>query len=142
MTITPDKVRHSGMSDKLGTDVIAVDALGNILTRAGDEAAARRAAPDAAAFYTGEDFNETAPAEPPTTPAPAAPDEAFTAVVAQVDPAVLKDYKASEPANAAEPAAADGSAFDHDKDGKTGGSKKGAESTAAKGKASRDRKLA
>ncbi len=49
-------VKHNAFSQDLGSDFIAVDALGNILTRASTEDACRQAAPDAAAFYTGSDL--------------------------------------------------------------------------------------
>ena len=74
--ITPAKVRHNAFTENLGTDFVAVDPQGNVLARSDNEEGARRAAPDAAAFFTGKDFGK---------------------------PMV------------------DGSAFDHDGDGKPGG---------------------
>lgn len=105
MTITPDQVRHNGMTENLGTDVVAVDAQGNVLGRASTRESAERASPDAAAFFTGKDF-ESAPTA--ATPAPASADhnDAFDKILAQVDPAVLKDYLPAEP-----PAVGDGVAL-------------------------------
>ena len=154
MTLTPDQVRHHGMTENLGTDVVAVDAQGNVLGRADTREAAERASPDAVAFFTAKDFESTPTAAAPA-PASADHNDAFDKILAQVDPAVLKDYLPAEPeAKAAEPPPAnedaviaaegerpeaekekpvDGSAFDHDGDGRVGGSKP---------KASRQRKPA
>lgn len=128
MTITADKVRHSDMTKNLGTDVIAVDAQGNVLTRASSPEAAMRAAPDAVALFSGEDF---ASAEPtPVEAQKKALEGPFAAIVANVDPAVMADYEKpadppAEPETPAEqPPVTDGSAFDRDGDGKVGGSPK------------------
>lgn len=64
----------------LGTDHVAVDARGMPYSRAGNREAVVRAAPDAAAYFTGEDFDPVSvsvPAPPaipiPVPSAPAAP---------------------------------------------------------------------
>lgn len=68
--VAPDKVRHNAFSDNLKTDHIAVDLDGNILARSFDRASVQSAAPTAAAYFTGADFNqETAAAEPVDEPA-------------------------------------------------------------------------
>lgn len=85
------QVKLNAFTDNLGTDWVAVDAQGNVLTRAGDKDTVQRAVPFAAAYFTGSDFEKKP--------------------------------------------AAGSKAFDHDDDGKVGGSPKGAESTAAKGAA-------
>ena len=103
MTIKPDQVRHNGMTENLGTDVVAVDAQGNVLGRADTRDAAERASPDAVAFFTAKDF-EAAPTTAAPAPASADHNDAFDKILAQVDPAVLKDYLPDEPeAKAAEP---------------------------------------
>jgi len=148
MPITPDKIRHNAFSENLKTDFIAVDAGGNILTRASTEAAARHAAPDADAIFTGKDLTHGHKARPEQ----ASHDDALAKVVKQVDPAVLEDYKVPEtpaaetvvppaitpaalpdapaptetvpaahfPAPAEQP---ETGTFDHDGDGKPGGSR-------------------
>jgi hypothetical protein len=143
MPITPDKIRHNAFSENLKTDFIAVDASGNILTRASTEAAARHAAPDADAIFTGKDLTHGHKARPEQ----ATHDDALAKVVKQIDPAVLEDYKAPEtpvaetatpidlpdapapaetipvahfPVTAEQP---ETGTFDHDGDGKPGGSR-------------------
>jgi len=92
MPITPDKIRHNAFSENLKTDFIAVDAGGNILARASTEAAARHAAPDADAIFTGKDLTHGHKARPEQ----ATRDDALAKVVKQVDPAVLEDYEVPE----------------------------------------------
>lgn len=60
--VAPDKVRHNAFSDNLKTDHIAVDLDGNILARSFDRASVQSAAPTAAAYFTGADFNKEAAA--------------------------------------------------------------------------------
>lgn len=123
MTILPTEVKHSGMSDNLGSDVIAVDALGNILSRATTEEGVRRAAPDAVAVFGAADF----------APAPAAPAKAATATPPPVEEMTAKAPKPATGAKTtnvvknaapAKGATTGGEAFDHDGDGRTGGSRK------------------
>jgi hypothetical protein len=90
MTITPDKVIRSGFLDNLGSDLIAVNHAGHVIGRASTREALDRACPNAAAVFTESDFTGTAAQLRAET---AAYDEAFAAVVAQVDPAVLADYE-------------------------------------------------
>lgn len=90
MVLTPGSVRHNDMSKNLGTDFIAVDDHGNILGRANTHAAAHRAVPDAAAFFTGADFKGVS-ADQIASQA-AQPNDALAAVVAQVDPGLMEDY--------------------------------------------------
>ena len=90
MVLTPGKVRHNDMSKNLGTDFIAVDDHGNILGRANTYAAAHQAVPDAAAFFTGADFEGVSSDQ--IAAQAVQPNDALAAVVAQVDPGLMEDY--------------------------------------------------
>jgi hypothetical protein len=227
--LKPEHVRQSGFTENLGSDVIAVDANGVVLSRASNLESAQRAVPGAAAYFSGKDFSgkqslktepiPDAPASPvnpppgvPTTPSGlpiadaladdptpepltrthplddgtpfegpqaidptgaalnriaaeattgtpikdaldashaasteaenagrhAKPDELQKAQVDVLEEQVPEAFDPDRPARKP----ADGSKMDPDGDGKVGGSKKGAESTASRGKASRDRKPA
>lgn len=59
--ITPDQVRHNDFTANLGTDWIAVDRNGHILSRATDEKSVRQAAPTAAAYFNGEHLKASKP---------------------------------------------------------------------------------
>lgn len=96
--LTPDDVRYSAFMDDLGTDWVAFNTQGDVLCRAHDEATVRRAVPRAAAYMTSGRF---VPAQDPDSDRPPQ--------VVDLSP---------EPA-----APVNGSAFDHDGDGKVGGNR-------------------
>lgn len=51
-------VIRNGYTENLNTDWVAVDAQGNVVGRTADEHTARVFYPEAAGFFTGEDFEE------------------------------------------------------------------------------------
>lgn len=51
-------VKHNAFTHDLGTDWVAIDNLGNPVSRAGNEDGVKRAAPQANAYYTGKDFTK------------------------------------------------------------------------------------
>src|ERR1035437_144231 len=84
-TMKPEHVTHNEFLTNLGTDHVAVDERGVPIARASDRATLTRAAPGAAASFSGEDFYPpaapvlavpsvshmpvpSAPAAPPVTP--------------------------------------------------------------------------
>jgi hypothetical protein len=111
MTITAQDVKPNSFLDNLKTDFIAVDANGNILARADSEEVVRKAAPDTVAVFTGKDF-ETKVAKATVEPVTESAGEA-------IEPVAAEESTTDNPVPGA-----DGSAFDHDDDGKVGGSKK------------------
>lgn len=121
MTLTPDQVLRNDFTENLGTDVVAVNANGTVIGRAGSEDTARRANPDAAAFFTGKDFEATS--SKPTRAATAELDSTAAALARIKADAEPSSVVSPEPTLAPpEPApVADGSAFDHDHDGMVGG---------------------
>lgn len=103
--MTPTDVKPNSYLDGLAdTEFVAVDATGSVLCRASDRESAAAAAPEHAALFSGADFRpKRAPAKKPLEP----------------------DATDDQPISYATPdAVVDGAAFDHDDDGKVGGSRK------------------
>lgn len=121
--IDPTQIRRNAYTDNLGEDLIAVDALGNVLARAGDRASVEKAAPDHAGVFGAADLEPKA-----KKPAPKPKDEPAPVVEEAPAPIAAADEQPENP-------------LDHDGDGESGGSKAGEESTAAVG-AARKRKPA
>lgn len=139
MTISSAEVRRNAFTDNLGTDWIAVNDLGVPVGRAGDEASVRKANPDAAGYFTEKHLEGHIASEdiPKAALTPSA--EALERIRKEAEPqpfppeAPVKGNpsvgmpghsKDKSPASKA-PAkpVVDGAAFDHDDDGKVGGSK-------------------
>lgn len=113
------QVKPSAFTENLGTDWLAVDRNGNVLSRGSDEAAVRAAVPDAHAYLDASAL-EAAPADrDPVAKGPQA--DALSQIASSVSPDVLKDYEKTkdELAGAKEQIAK----MDPDGDGKVGGSK-------------------
>lgn len=84
----------------IGTDHIAVDHAGVPIARAADRASVEHAAPNAAAYFSGADFEEAAPA--PVVEVPATAPVPVVAETTQVDattapPAPVLDDAPAEP---------------------------------------------
>lgn len=124
-------VDHSknGFLKDIGTDWVALSPNGTPLARAHDEETVRRAVPDAAEYVTGKkpkaEKVEAAPAavepEPATVEPEAVEVEQTEPVTAELQP----------------PVTTGASAFDHDGDGRDGGSLPGEQSTVATGRRKR-----
>lgn len=139
MTISSAEVRRNAFTDSLGTDWIAVNDLGVPIGRAGDEAGVRQANPDAAGYFNarhleGHIVNEDTPAAALTPSAEALerirkeaePQPAPPSVPPKNNPAVgMPDHSKDRSPVSKAPTrpVVDGAAFDHDDDGKVGGSK-------------------
>lgn len=108
MTITPDQVRRNAFTENLGSDWIAVDAEGRVMVRADSRETAERACPHAAGFFTGADL--------PFSDAPQPIDKAAMSPIEAAFEQIRNDSVEKTPV--ADP-------FDHDGDGKPGGSPKG-----------------
>lgn len=117
----PENVIQNGFLNDLGKDYVAVDDMGHVIARS-DEETIRRSYPNANLF-TGSDFPKSV-----TSP----PDKGVENPVLVNPPPGVPTTPSGHPVSDA--LEKDG-AFDHDGDGRIGGSKKGAESTASKGKA-------
>lgn len=123
-------VRSNAFTDSLGTDWVAVDARGNPMCRAHDEATVRRTMPHAAAYMTTGRFvlPEGPAPEPDEHPAraPDALDElaAVGKTAVDADPVEPKDEQPPEPGSPPEPGqpVTGAAAFDRDGDGHVGGS--------------------
>lgn len=117
---------HNAFLDNLGADFVALNAQGTPIGRAGTREALEQA--HAGADVQILDATELAKLTPTLAEAVTAKlDAPFAAVVAQG----VKDPDGNEPVDATPPKA-DGSAFDHDHDGKVGGSKASAKKTPSK----------
>lgn len=124
--MTRPTIIHNAYLENLGDDWVAIADNGHPVGRAGDELTLRIAVPDAAHYLCAKDLDstETLPDAPPAEDPVAAPLEAVKA-------------QSSTPETDADPVNlngkhADGDAFDHDGDGKVGGSKPRARKAAAK----------
>lgn len=85
---------------KLGTDHIAVDRNGVPIARASDRASIKKAAPDAAAYFSGPDFEAAAAVQPTEIPVEAPEpivSETTPADVATVPPAPTPDDAPPDP---------------------------------------------
>lgn len=137
--IDPTQIRRNAYTDNLGEDLIAVDALGSVLARAGDRASLDKAAPDHAGVFTAADLEPKAkkPApKPKDEPAPVV-EETPAPIAAADEQPVAEEPKAEETPVAEEPKAEEAPAadeqpveetpenpLDHAGDGKAGGSRK------------------
>ena len=113
---------HNAFTENLGTDFVALNAAGVPIGRASDRASLEQA--HAGGDVQILDATELAKLTPTIA-------EAVTAKLDGPLAAIVAQGVAAEPAPVAEKV--DGSAFDHDNSGSTGGSMKGHESTAHKG---------
>lgn len=96
--IDPTQIRRNAYTDNLGDDLIAVDALGNVLARAGDRASLDKAAPDHAGVFGAADLEPKAkkPApKPKDEPAPVVED-APAAIAAADEQPVAEEPKVEE----------------------------------------------
>ena len=138
-------VRHNAFSENLGTDHIAVNAGGIPIARSTDRASLEHAVAgldQPVHFFTGSDFTDIKPTAAPVTAALGSIDAAFEKIKAASpdNTAEIEKQQADQAAKVA-----DGTAFDHDGDGKVGGSKPKASTAEAPkpaGKTSRQRKPA
>lgn len=125
-------ILHNAFLDDLNDDFVAINANGVPIGRAGTREALERAHADLAVTILSA--SEALAAQPTLAEAATASlDGPFAAIVAQgVEAQPGTPETDADPANPnVEPPKAD--PFDHDGDGVSGGSKKGAESTATKG---------
>ena len=105
--IDPSQVRRGAFTENLGTDWIAVDDNGSILSRASDETAVRRAAPDAAGYFNAAMLGKLKAADLPKA-ALGSTEAALGSTEAALDAIKAQGVKAED-----EPPV-DGKAFDHD----------------------------
>ena len=129
-TLKADQVRRNAFTENLGKDeFVAVDDLGNVIARS-DRATLERDYPNAH-FFGAKDLGGNAASVEAASVEAASVEAENAGRHAKTDELQAEQVKALE---------ADG-VFDHDGNGKPGGSKKGKDSTAAKG-AERKRKPA
>lgn len=95
MTLEAKYVKPNAFTENLKSDWIAVDTNGNVLARADNEDGARRAAPGAAAFFTGKDLDGKVH-DRPLNPAPA-PSSAVPGVPTTPSGLPIADALADDP---------------------------------------------